>query len=204
MNEDALVLSFDTSAGRCDVALTRGSQTLGSFSEAMARGQAERLLGLCTEVVESAEVKLEDLSAIGVGVGPGNFTGIRISVAAARGLALGLGIPAVGVSSLEALAFGTDGACRTVVNARRGHVIAQDFVNRVAVSTPTELTHEALEAEGVAYIGPGGQPSEHPVPVAIARIACGRFADNPPRPSPLYLRPADAAPPKDAGPVILS
>jgi len=197
------VLAFDTSVGRCDVALIQDARVLDHRCEDMARGQAERLLELCTEVLAQASVAPTDLDAIGVGIGPGNFTGVRISVAAARGLALGLGIPAVGVSSLEALAFERPGACRAVVAARRGQVIWQDFLDGVATNAPTEAPEEQLDLGGLPLVGLGGSASAFPVPVAIARIAATRYQSNPARPSPIYLRPADAAPAKDAAPVIL-
>ena len=71
----------------------------------MEKGQAERLMPLISELLAEAGVVLADVTAIAVGTGPGNFTGVRIAVAAARGLALGLGVPAIGVTRLEALAL---------------------------------------------------------------------------------------------------
>ena len=45
--------------------------------------------------------------------------------------------------------------------------------------------------------------TRQPLGRAIARIALARRADSGPRPAPFYLRPADAAPARDAAPLIL-
>ena len=100
---DSSVLAFDTSAAHCAAAVFARGELLHSATEEMAKGQAERILVLCQEVLAQAGLSLNDQTAIAVGVGPGNFTGIRISVSAARGLALALGIPAVPVSTFEML-----------------------------------------------------------------------------------------------------
>ena len=47
---------------------------------------------------------MADMDAVAVAAGPGSFTGIRIGVAAAKGLAFAADKPAVGVSTLEAMA----------------------------------------------------------------------------------------------------
>ena len=170
----------------------------------MAKGQAERLLVLCEELLAQACVAVGDLDAIGVGTGPGNFTGIRISVSAARGLALGLGIPAVGVSAFDALRLGTTGPCACAIDARRGQVYLQRYeITGQPVGAPSLSDAEALPAHDGPLIGAGGQPPPLPVAEALARLAAIRFRDAPPRPAPLYLRPADAAPARDPGPHLL-
>ncbi len=168
----------------------------------MAKGQAERLLILCEEILAARGHRWQDLQAIGVGIGPGNFTGIRISVAAARGLALGLGVPAVGISAFDALRYGTPGPCACAVDARRGQVFLQVF-DGDHPRDPLICDAGDLPLHDGPLIGAGGQPPAHPVAEAMAHLAATRYTQNPPRPAPLYLRPADAAPARDAAPAIL-
>jgi N6-L-threonylcarbamoyladenine synthase len=201
-NQDPLILAFDTSAAHCAAALLCGERVLQSAVEPMAKGQAERLLVLCQELMAAAGVAVTDLTAIGVGIGPGNFTGIRISVSAARGLALGLGIPAVGVSNFDALRFGTDGPCACAVDARRDMVYLQGFENP-HLSAPAQHLATELPVFDGPLIGATGQPPKYPIAEAIARITATRHLSETTRPAPLYLRPADAAPGRDAAPVML-
>lgn len=186
--------------------------------EEMGKGQAERLMPLISEVMAAGGAQLSDLDAIGVGIGPGNFTGIRISVSGARGLALALGRPAVGVSLLEALVWGANGPCLAAIDARRDHVYLQRFGDACDrgpelvsledcgdwAAPGLTLTGDRAEEIG-ARLGAGITPAPaNPAP-AIARFAARRFRDPAlPRPAPLYLRAADAAPSRETGPVILS
>ncbi|MBF9047774.1 tRNA (adenosine(37)-N6)-threonylcarbamoyltransferase complex dimerization subunit type 1 TsaB [Rhodobacterales bacterium LSUCC0031] len=212
-----LILAFDTSAAHCAAALLSGDHVLAAAHEDMAKGQAERLMGLIAEVMAAAGADLTQLDAIGVGIGPGNFTGIRISVAAARGLALALGIRAVGVSRLEALAGDTPRPLLATIDARRGHVYLQRFglgLDRgpalVAQSDCSDWTAPDLRvcgdcADAIAtQLGAAIEMAPaNPAP-AIARIAARRFRDpGLPRPAPLYLRSPDAAPARESGPVML-
>ena len=183
----------------------------------MGKGQAERLMVLIGEVMAAGEVGLGDLDALGVGIGPGNFTGIRIAVSAARGLALALGIPAVGVSTLEALAHGLPRPVTVIEDAKRGAVYLQVFDGAgsdaaLLIETgalPHAVATRAITGSGAALACetvPGLQvlPPALPLAEAIARIAAARWQNSGlPRPAPLYLRPADAAPARDGGPVML-
>lgn len=172
----------------------------------MRKGQAERLMPFLQELLAEADATWTDLEALGVGIGPGNFTGVRIAVAAARGLALGLGIPVEGVAAAEAYAAGRDvvvclPAPRDMVHFIHGDVIELAALSAVPSGWNAPLTGPAAirvaEATGRAL-------AETPaLAVEVARIATRRAAAGRPRPAPIYLRPADAAPASDPPPVIL-
>jgi tRNA threonylcarbamoyl adenosine modification protein YeaZ len=197
--------------------LLSGDRVLAECHEEMRKGQAERLMPMIAALLAQAGRAPADLTAIGVGIGPGNFTGIRLAVAAARGLALALGMPAVGVSRLEALAVAAPWPLLVCLDGPRGTVYLQRFDTDKATApqrVPEDtlpawaapdltVTGDAAEARA-ARLGAAVLPQRLPVAVAIARIAAERYGTpGLPRPAPLYLSPPDAAPARDAGPAIL-
>jgi len=186
---DTPVLAFDTSAAHCAVALLLGDRIVAQVED-MGRGQAERLMPLVQELLDSEGAALSAIGRIGVGIGPGNFTGIRISVSLARGLALGLGIPAIGVSTLEALR-GFSAINTAAVAGPRETAYVQ-----TGQATPKILPHEDVPV-GAEWLSDAGV-----LVGSIARLAQTAPLDGP-APAPLYLKPADAAPARDAPPVIL-
>jgi tRNA threonylcarbamoyl adenosine modification protein YeaZ len=230
MSGSPRILAFDTSAAHCAAALLIGDRIVASRHEEMGRGQAERLFPMLEEVLGAAGVVWEELDAIGVGVGPGNFTGIRIAVSAARGLALSLGIPAVGVSLFEQMRMEAGTASDIVVSleAPRGQAYIQKFKSGKVEGEPYLIDPHSLDAvldasEGALILGheAGGIARSAKMSTAksfpfvdasiakpaerAARLAAERFASGGeiPRPAPLYIRPADAAPASDPPPVIL-
>jgi len=66
---------------------------------------SETLLPHIEQVLKMAAVAKEELTGIAVSNGPGSFTGLRIGLAAAKAMSYVLGIPLVGVSTLQALAY---------------------------------------------------------------------------------------------------
>lgn len=221
---DPLILGFDTSGPYCAVALLRGDHLLADRFEAMAKGQAERLMPLIEQVFAEAGLAPRDLDAIGVGVGPGNFTGIRIAVSAARGLALALGIPAIGVTAFDMhrTVSVPKGRLLVCLPAPRDQVYVQAFVNDLPEGPPhlLDAAHPDLRNEDrdAMAVGPGADrlaghvvfpriraDLETPPHVRLCRLASTRLAERGtiPRPAPLYVRPADAAPSKETGPVML-
>jgi tRNA threonylcarbamoyladenosine biosynthesis protein TsaB len=210
---DKPVLAFDTSAAHCAAALLLRGEIIAESREEMAKGQAERLMPLIHEMLAAAGFDWQDLGAVAVGVGPGNFTGIRISVAAARGLALGLGVPSVGVTGLEALAYGTEGAVYVATPSSRGALYLQEFDDGIASGEVREAHPDDADfwpdasRQLVGDWPETGKAVLRPDAIAriraIALIGAARAAQNPSPAAPFYLRAADAAPPSDPPPVIL-
>lgn len=221
-----MMLAFDTSGPSCAVAVVQGETRVAAMTEDMARGQAERLMPMLEECLAKAGLAWRDLDALAVGTGPGNFTGTRIAVSAARGLALGLGIPAVGVSMFEAMALDhSSGAALVILPAPRERAYLQVLNGDEPAGEPRLIDpaqppadlalgparrvigHRAGEIArffGIEATDPGPGPlpdlAHRIARVASRRLLAGRGID---RPAPLYVRPADAAPPSDPPPVLL-
>ena len=190
MQPKPTLLAFDTSAVHCAAALLLNGQVVTRIDE-MAKGQAEHLMPMLEEMLAAADLTWADLDGIGVGIGPGNFTGIRISLGAARGLALGLGKPAIGVNGFDARAFQEPLPFTATIPAPREQSYAQAFTQN-GISPPEQCDTPA-----------GPQKPAATLIAAIAYIAAARLDDPVIRPAPLYIRSADAAPPRDPAPNIL-
>lgn len=200
------VVAFDTSGPACELAIAVGGHA-HEVVEPMAHGQGERLFPLLGELLRQSGRDWASVKRIGVGTGPGNFTGIRIAVAAARGLALSLGIPAIGIGRLEALALNQPRPVVTVLSGPRGSLHFQVF-DRAIVHPPRHAIDPASVArslpDGCTLVGPAAEavaaiidaplngPAMTPIK-AILALAQDRQAPEA-RPAPLYLRPPDAKP----------
>jgi tRNA threonylcarbamoyl adenosine modification protein YeaZ len=209
-----MILAIDTSAAQCAVALIGAGDPVAE-RQPMERGHAEHLFPMIESVLATAGATYSGLSRIAVCTGPGSFTGVRIGVAAARGLALGRGIPVIGISRFEAVAAEAGGPVAVCLAARGGAVYLQGFDADGAPLAPPRMVGEAALA---ASIPPGcarfagdaaalmaGEsallPQGLPDPAIVARLAADRTPG--PLPAPLYLRGADADPPREGPPRLL-
>lgn len=98
------VLALDTSAAVAVALVGEGGERLAVRSADERRRHAETLAPLVSEVLAEAGVDRTALTAVVAGTGPAPFTGLRVGLVTARTLALSLGIPALGVSGLDAIA----------------------------------------------------------------------------------------------------
>jgi tRNA threonylcarbamoyladenosine biosynthesis protein TsaB len=212
------IMVIDTALGLCTSGVFEVEGTrvhrLGLRSETMVKGHSERIAGFARDAATEAGVAFGDLDRIGVTVGPGSFTGLRVGLAFAQGLAAALGRPAVGISTLDALAASAGSAATTaaLIDARRGQVYARFWKGERPLGGPEALTlgvaAARIEAMGpdAVLVGSGAvlfveaakglrrQALDGPTPEALARLAAAADpVETPPRP--LYLRAPDATPP---------
>ena len=124
-----LLLAFDTATEVATSALVADGEVLGERCST-----PKTLLADLDALLRQASAHTGDVDALAVGTGPGSFTGTRIGLAVARGLGLALGVPAAGISTLDALAAGAPGAV-PVVDAKRGEV----FIHGPRALRPDEL-----------------------------------------------------------------
>lgn len=105
------------------------------------------------DLLGQAGASVAELTGVAVGTGPGSFTGLRVGIAAAQGIALGLGVPVVGVGTLECVARNAppdaSSVC-VVVDAGRGEVFLGQF----------ERPGSGLCAVGPARVLSPGQAAE--------------------------------------------
>ena len=214
------VLALDTS-GAVAVALTSDTgDVLAARAEGQQRHHAELLAPMIAAVLAEAGVERTELTSIVVGTGPAPFTGLRVGLVTARTLALGLGIPALGVPSLDAIAAA---ASRTVApgttivvatDARRREVYSSTYradgpgLVHVLVEPAVGAASSVVVEPGALVVGRGVSlyPDAlgaldvpdgllDPDPAELARLALARRAGGRTLPTePLYLRRPDAVP----------
>lgn len=98
------LLAIETATLHLSVALWCDGHVL-ERGERVAQGGAERLLPWVAQLLAEAGLSMKQLDAIAFGSGPGGFTGLRLACGVAQGLACGLDLPAIGIGSLDALAY---------------------------------------------------------------------------------------------------
>lgn len=204
-----LVLGLDTCLNACSAAVLHDGRVLAYAYEPMLRGHQERLARLVQEVMAEAGAGFAELTRVGATVGPGSFTGLRVGVAFTKGLGSALGVPTVGVGTLEALAAEAEGLVVAAIDARREQVYLQVFDEGQAVMAPDALpigtavarVLEIAQGRTPTLVGSGGPlladaatgacvlTPEGCDPRLVAQLAAARPA-NPIRP--LYLRAPDA------------
>ena len=163
-----LVLGIESATAQVGVAIGGHEGVLASAHSSRDRRHAESIAPQIKFVCEQARVELSEISVVAVDIGPGLFTGLRVGIASAMAVAHGLGVPMIGVSSLDLGAFAAAHSSRLIVpcfDARRGEVFSAQYqsvpggvqrVSEPAVSTPEELAAGLIALnEEILLVGDG-------------------------------------------------
>ena len=126
-----MLLAINTSTPQFSMALLRKTGSLVAEQVVSARSRNfQALVPAFHNLLTTSGAVPKDLYAVAVAVGPGSFTGLRVGIAVAKGLCQGLGIPIIGVSSLEAMAGQCTNASVPIcplIDSRRGEVFTALF-----------------------------------------------------------------------------
>lgn len=162
-----LILALDTSSPFTSLAIARGDRIIAALGTELSERRSERLWDQIDFLLGEAALKIDDVDLFAACAGPGGFTGLRVGIAAAKGFAAAMKKPAIGITSLEAVAFAARPApavC-SVVNAYRGEVYAQLFsigrdgtpipVNEPLILRPEEVPGLVPKGEEAVFAGDG-------------------------------------------------
>lgn len=214
------ILAIETGTRSCSVAIVTRLQDTPVFNLVETdHGHATMLMPMIEQALKESGCAYGDLSRIAVAVGPGSFTGIRVGLAAALGLSLASGVPAVGISSLQAVGLLDVGPRQgrrffALLDSRREEpflaeldedlgflqppaVVALDALQSVlAAARPLILAGDAPAIERFA-----GQEGIRLMKTAPNALSVAALASDPAHrfdlpPKPVYVRPPDVTMPK--------
>jgi len=201
-----VLLALDTATQAVTVALADASGVVAESTRVDALRHGELLAPAIADVLARTGIGPQALTRVAVGVGPGPFTGLRVGLMTARTMATALGVPVVGVCTLDVLAAAVQAREPFVVaiDARRKEVYWARFAasgarhSEPAVDKPADVAFEGPVAGHGASMYPDAFPRpiapEYPSAGDLARLVLSGAATELP-PEPLYLRRPDVTAP---------
>jgi len=98
-------IAIDTSTDTAGLALVQDSEVLAELTWRCGQNHTTQLLSHLSHLLNQTKSSLPEASCIIVARGPGSYNGLRVGVSTAKVLAFSLGIPIIGISTLEAEAY---------------------------------------------------------------------------------------------------
>ncbi|HMR99904.1 MAG: tRNA (adenosine(37)-N6)-threonylcarbamoyltransferase complex dimerization subunit type 1 TsaB [Anaerolineales bacterium] len=99
-----MLLAVDTSNEWMGLAIYDGEQVIGERAWRSSQHHTVELAPAIQELLTSNNLKMENVTAVGVAIGPGSFTSLRVGLALAKGIAFARNIPLIGIPTLDILA----------------------------------------------------------------------------------------------------
>lgn len=144
-----MLLAIDTSTVQTGLACYDEQGVLGECVWHSGRDHSAQLLPQLTLLLRHLGRPRSDIRAVGVALGPGSWSGLRVGMSAAKGLALALGLPLVGVGTLDALLyqFAQPGATTVPIIRLGRERFATGQPDQAGVLEPRNVTLAELCAE---------------------------------------------------------
>ena len=165
-----LILGIESATQQVGCALGGHEGVLASAHSARGRRHAESIAPQIQFVARQARIELRDVGCVAVDLGPGLYTGLRVGISSAMAMAYALGVPMIGVSSLDLLAFAVRHTNRLVVaaiDARRSELFYAFYrqvpggvqrISEAQVGTPDDLASELLATgQEMLLVGDGAR-----------------------------------------------
>jgi tRNA threonylcarbamoyladenosine biosynthesis protein TsaB len=156
------IAAIETSTPLGSVALIEDGVLVGADERRVSNAHGESLMPMVSALFERVGWAPRDVARWGVGVGPGSFTGVRIATATAKGIVLVTGAELVGVTSLDAVAFGVGVEVDVGVDVG----VEVDIVASVLAAGKGEVFVQARRRADLVL-----PPSHVPLRDAVARLA---------------------------------
>ena len=99
----AIILNIDTAVDTGSVTLAKGGAQLTTTVNDNQKDHASWIQPAIKRLIAEQGFKLGEIEGIAVTMGPGSYTGLRVGLATAKGLSFALGIPLIGLSTLEVM-----------------------------------------------------------------------------------------------------
>lgn len=100
-----MILALDTATRQAGLALYDGdsirAETVWRTTD---RHHTEWLVPALENAFKQSGITAKEITAVAVTIGPGSYTGLRVALSVAKGLVAALGIPLIGVNTLDVLA----------------------------------------------------------------------------------------------------
>ena len=123
-------LAIDTSTETASIALAEESEVLAELTWRCGQNHSAELLPRFNQLLEQIGASLQSINCIFVARGPGSYNGLRVGVSTAKGLAFSLGVPLIGIGTLEVEAYPhaeTGLPVCPIFNAGRGEIATALF-----------------------------------------------------------------------------
>ncbi|MBI4181182.1 MAG: tRNA (adenosine(37)-N6)-threonylcarbamoyltransferase complex dimerization subunit type 1 TsaB [Chloroflexi bacterium] len=98
-------ITIDTSTDTAGLALLQDGEVLAELTWRCGQNHSTQLLPNLSHLLNQTKLSLQSASCIIVAKGPGSYNGLRVGISTAKGLAFSLGVPLIGVGTLEAEAY---------------------------------------------------------------------------------------------------